>query len=361
MNKSQIFIFPSIILALASCNSGKVSEEKVTPFIITDKTPNDTDDPAIWYNSVSPEKSLILGTDKGDSTGGIFVFDLEGKIDTALSITNLERPNNIDVEYGFQFQGKIIDIGVFTERGKDMIRVISLPDCKFIDHGGIPVFENDSLRSPMGIGLYKDKNNQVYAFVGRKDGPQEGYIYQYHLLSSDSSVSGVKVRALGKFSGKKEIESIVVDDELGYVYYSDENVGVRKYYADADKGNEQLALFAQSGITDDHEGLSIYQEKGGKGYIVLSDQQANKFHLFTRQGTENNPHDHQLVRIVLAQTDESDGSDILNLPLNATFPKGIFVAMSANKTFQFYKADDIVGNNNFLKELWQKITGDHPM
>lgn len=343
-------------LALIACNSEnkKVMEEAVNPIIVTDKTPNDTDDPAIWYNSVNPEKSLILGTDKGDSTGGIFVFDLEGKLDTALSITNLERPNNIDIEYGFQFQGKNMDIAVFTERGKDMIRVISLPDCKFIDRGGIPVFEDDSLRSPMGIALYKDKNSQFFAFVGRKDGPVEGYIYQYQLMANDSAVSGVKVRALGKFSKKKEIEAIVVDDELGYVYYSDENVGVRKYYADAEKGNQELALFAQSGIMEDHEGLSIYQEKSGNGYIILSDQQANKFHLFTRQGSKSNPHDHQLVRIVSAQTEESDGSDILNMALNSTFPNGIFVAMSTDKTFQFYRADDIIGGK---RSFWQKIMG----
>jgi 3-phytase len=341
--------------ALAACNSGpvKISEATVFPVLKTDTTPNDTDDPAIWYNSANPEKSLILGTDKGDSTGGIFVFNLEGKLDTALSITNLERPNNIDIEYGFQFRGKTIDIAAFTERGKDMIRVISLPDCKFIDNGGIPVFEDDSLRSPMGIALYKDKKNQVFAFVGRKDGPAEGYIYQYQLLANDSAVSGVKVRALGKFSKKKEIEAIVVDDELGYVYYSDENIGVRKYYADADKGNEELALFAQTGITEDHEGLSIYREKGGRGYIILSDQQANKFHLFTRKGSKSNPHDHQLVRIVTAQTESSDGSDILNMPLNATFPKGIFVAMSADQTFQYYKAEDIVGRKSFWERLFE--------
>ncbi|MDP3916022.1 MAG: phytase [Bacteroidota bacterium] len=351
MKKYNTVTIMVIVIAFAACHSEKVSEEKVMPVIVTDKTPNDTDDPAIWYNSVNPEKSLILGTDKGDSTGGIFVFNLEGKLDTALSITNLERPNNIDIEYGFQFQGKTIDIAAFTERGKDMIRVISLPDCKFIDNGGISVFEDDSLRSPMGIALYKDQNNQVFAFVGRKDGPEVGYIYQYQLLANNSAVSGVKVRSLGKFSGKKEIEAIVVDDEMGYLYYSDENVGVRKYYADADKGNKELALFAITGIADDHEGLSIYKEKGGKGYIILSDQQANKFHLFTREGSKSNPHDHQLVRIVAAQTDESDGSDILNMPLNATFPKGIFVAMSTDQTFQFYKAEDIVGRKSF----WSKI------
>jgi 3-phytase len=345
MNKYRFFIILLTLIAFAACHSGKVSEVKVAPVIVTERTPNDTDDPAIWYNSENPAKSLILGTDKGDSTGGIFVFNLDGKLDTALSITNLKRPNNIDIEYGFQFQGKTVDIAVFTERGKDMIRVISLPDCKFIDGGGISVFEDDSLRSPMGIAHYKDKNNQVFAFVGRKDGPQDGYIYQYQLLAGDSTVSGMKVRALGRFSKKKEIEAIVVDDELGYVYFSDENVGERKYYADAENGNEELACFATTNIKEDHEGLSIYQEKGGRGYIILSDQQANKFHLFTREGTKSNPHEHQLVRIVSTQTNESDGSDILNMPLNVSFPKGIFVAMSADQTFQFYRAEEIIGNN----------------
>jgi len=326
-----------------ACNSGTRSEIKVMPVLVTDTTPNDTDDPAIWYNKSNPAKSLILGTDKGESTGGIFVFDLNGILDTALSIYNLARPNNIDIEYGFKYQNATIDIAVFTERGRDMIRVISLPDCKFIDNGGIAVFEDNKHKSPMGIGLYKDRKGDVYAFVGRKTGPAKGYIYQYKLDVADSFVTAKKVRSLGKYSGKKEIESIVVDDELGYVYYSDETVGVRKYYADADKGNKELALFAKTGVKEDHEGLSIYKEEEGKGFIILSDQQANKFRLFTRNGSENNPHDHQLVRIVKAQTKESDGSDILNMPLSDVFPWGIFVAMSSDKTFQFYKAEEIIG------------------
>ncbi len=48
-------------------------------------------------------------------------------------------------------------------------------------------------------------------------------------------VKGTLVRKFGLFSGKKEIESIAVDDALGYVYYSDEGYGVRKYYADPSK------------------------------------------------------------------------------------------------------------------------------
>jgi 3-phytase len=352
MNKitsSTLVIY--ILLLLIGCNRGQSQTkiDEVFPLVVTDKTPNDTDDPAIWYNRADPTQSLILGTDKGETTGGIFVFHLDGKLDKALSLTNLNRPNNIDVEYGFSFNGKDIDIAVFTERGRDRIRVISLPECKFIDNGGIPVFDDDSHRAPMGIGLYRNKQNQIFAFVGRKDGPLDGYLYQYELSSRDGSVVGKKVRALGKFSGKKEIEAIVVDDELGYVYYSDEQAGVRKYYADAERGNEELALFAQTGIAGDQEGLSIYQANKDTGYIILSDQQANKFWLYPREGNKGNPNQHEVVRIVKAKTDDSDGSDILNMPLNKTFPNGIFVAMSTDKTFQFYRLEDIVGKMLFEK------------
>ncbi|MFY7786627.1 MAG: phytase, partial [Thermoflexibacteraceae bacterium] len=78
----------------------------------------------------------------------------------------------------------------------------------------------------MGISLYKNKAGKIYAIVGRKSGPTDGsYLWQY--LLEDNGAGQVKatlVRKFGVYSGKKEIESIAVDDELGYVYYSDEGV-----------------------------------------------------------------------------------------------------------------------------------------
>lgn len=65
----------------------------------------------------------------------------------------------------------------------------------------------------MGIALYKDKAGQVFAFVSRKTGPADGYLYQYRLEANDSCVTATKVRALGRFRVGKEIEAIVVDDE----------------------------------------------------------------------------------------------------------------------------------------------------
>ena len=56
-------------------------------------------DPALWVHPADPSKSLILGTDKQESTGGLYVFGLDGKL--RQSIAPLDRPNNVDVEKGF--------------------------------------------------------------------------------------------------------------------------------------------------------------------------------------------------------------------------------------------------------------------
>ena len=336
------------VITFFACKSDLRLKDVLQPAITTEKVAHDTDDPAIWIHPTDPSLSLIIGTDKGGDTGkgGLYVFNLDGKIDTSKTVL-LQRPNNVDVAYGINIDGVKTDIAVCTERNTNSIRVFSLPDLKQIDNGGIAVFEDDTLRAPMGVALYTDlKTGKIYAVVGRKTGPQEGYLYQY-LLKADSTgiVKGQLVRKFGKFSGKKEIESIVVDNELGFVYFSDEGVGIRKYYAHPDSSNTELAVFATSGIREDHEGLSIYKANDGKGYILLSDQQANQFHIFPREGTKANIHDHPLIKIIKTNTDESDGSEVSSVSFNDTFKLGLFVAMSTDGTFQFYRWEDIAGND----------------
>src|SRR5690606_32631502 len=101
--------------------------------------------------------------------------------------------------------------------------------------------------APMGVALYaRPADSAIFAIVGRKSGPREGYLWQYRLEGVDNAVHAKLVRKFGQYSGKKEIEAIAVDNELGYIYYSDEGVGVRKYQADPEKGDdEELALFAE--------------------------------------------------------------------------------------------------------------------
>jgi len=161
--------------------------------------------------------------------------------------------------------------------------------------------------------------------------------WDFHLKAGSAALNK------GKYSAKKEIESIAVDDKLGYIYYSDEGVGVRQYFADADKGNDELALFATTGFTEDHEGISFYELTDSTGYILVSDQGANKFHIFSREGNAGKPYGHKELKIVTVSATQSDGSETVSVPLNGMFAHGIFIAMSNNRTFHFYRWEDIAG------------------
>ena len=331
------FIFVTILLL--SC-SEKASHDTTLPIIQydveTEQTLTDTDDPAIWYNKKEPSKSLVIGTDKDDVNAGVYAFNLEGKI--VNKSLGFKRFNNVDIEYGFVHGEDTIDIAIATERGTNKIRIFNLPELNVIDNGGLEVFEGETERSPMGVAIYK-KGNDVYVIVGRKSGPSKTYLWQYELRSISGKITSTLVRKFGEFSGSKEIEAICVDDELGYIYYSDEKVGIRKYYADPHKGNEELALFGTRGFKSDHEGISIYKTGKQTGYIIVSDQQSNTFHFFPREGSKSNQHSHNLIVELPVSTNESDGSDVIHYPLNSTFDTGMFVAMSDNKTFQFFSWD----------------------
>ena len=332
-----------LAIAVASCGSNVPA---IAPVLTTEPVKHDSDDPAIWINKADPSKSLVIGTDK-DADGALYVYDLEGRIFPEKVVRDLKRPNNVDVGYNLAVGNDTVDFAVTGERLNSMLRVFSVPDMKPIDNGGFPMFEGETAlehRDLMGISLYqRPSDNKTFVIMGRKNGPTEGYLWQY-LLEADSTgaLQATLVRKFGKFSGTKEIESIAVDHELGYIYYSDENVGTRKYYADPEKGNEELALFGTEGFRDDNEGISIYDTGNGTGFILISDQQANMFRIFPREGTNGNPHQHDELGAVKVSTNESDGSEITSIPLNDTFRKGLFVAMSDDKTFQYYRPEDIL-------------------
>jgi len=347
--RKVILFLPLVLLCLACRQNSSVSADKVTPRIITEPVRYDTDDPAIWINRDNPGESLIVGTDK-DADGALYVFDLQGKIDEQKTVRGLKRPNNVDIEYGLMINAESVDIAVVTERLENRIRVFRLPDMAPLDNGDLTVFDGDSLRAPMGISLYKrSSDGAIYAVVGRKEGPTDGtYLWQY--LLKDNGQGGVKmrkVRAFGRYSGQKEIESIAVDDNLGFVYYSDEGVGVRKYAADPDaaEAGEELALFGQNDFTDDCEGISVYDLDDKTGYILVSDQQANKFNVYKREGAPGNPHDHQLIKSIAVSTTESDGSEVTIRILSSEFPGGLFVAMADDRRFQYYAWDDLAGDD----------------
>ncbi|MEB2777078.1 phytase [Algoriphagus sp. D3-2-R+10] len=355
MTKSRLFTGLSALGFLASSCGGPVQQKEeiigqrlVKPVYTTDSVIHDTDDPAIWVNPTDPSKSLMIGTDK-DAEGALYVFDLKGKSIDSLIVRDIQRPNNVDVGYGLDLGDRTVDFAVTGERMTSKLRFFSLPDMKEINMGGIEVYQGETCsdcRDLMGVAIFQDQTSgKNFVIAGRKSGPTDGtYLWQYEIIGEGGQIKLNLSRKFGTYSGKKEIEAIAVDTELGYIYYSDEGVGVRKYYADPEKGNEELALFAQEGFSDDHEGISIYKLDDSTGYILVSDQGANLFHVFPREGSISNPHEHALITKIATSTISSDGSESISVPLGADFPHGLFVAMSDDKTYQIYRWEDMAGD-----------------
>lgn len=306
---------------------------------------SDSDDPAFWIHPEDPAQSLVLGTDKA---GGVIVYNLEGKIQDA-TVRGLGRVNNVDVEYGFRLAGEEIDLAIATDRDGGVVHLFRLPEMiRLSPEAGLPVFEGETgeRAKPMGVALYKrPADGALFAVLSRKSGPEEGYLWQYRLMDGGDGTIGLeKVREFGAFSGGEgEIEAIVVDDAMGYVYYSDEWAGVRKYQADpeAENAQQELAIFGTEGFADDREGISIYPTGEGTGYILVSDQQAGSFRVFPRQGSDSDAHAHPELGVIDVQALDSDGSEVSAELASEAFPGGLFVAMSDDKTFHFYAWDDL--------------------
>lgn len=318
---------------------------------------NDPDDPAIWVHPTDPSRSLIIATMKVASpAGAVVVYGMDGQIRQIIS--GIDRPNNIDVEYGFRLGGRAIDIAVATERLKRQLRVFRIDpaDGKLSDLGGIPILHDQPGESgaPMGVALYRrDRDDAIFAIVAPKTGPRDGYLWQYRLSDAGGGRIGAAfVRRFGRFSAttvrdENEIEAVVVDDELGYVYYADEADGIHKWHADPDHADaaRELAHFGRTGFRGDREGIAIYPLANGSGYIVCTDQldEDSEYHLFPREGTPENPHDHSReIATVRGGADATDGLEISARALGPGLPHGLMIAMnSAARNFLIFRWQDL--------------------
>jgi 3-phytase len=310
---------------------------EVKPAAETEKVSQDPDDPAIWVNRKRPQESLILGTNKAAAPdGALYVFGLDGKV--RQRIGPLNRPNNVDVEYGFRMGKRTVDLAVVTERLSNRLVIYSIGKDGVREAGAITC-----CNAPMGIGLYRrPSDGRIFAIVAPKSGPPDGYLYQYRLDSdAEGKIKGTLVRRFGQFSMTKEIEAVVVDDELGFVYYSDEGAGIRKYHADPDHPDAQKELghFAREGFRGDREGLAIVAQPKGAGYLIATDQipGSSEYHVFGRDGN-NAP-----LFVFRGGADSTDGIEAVTAKLGPGFPEGLMVAMnSSGKNFLLFRLNEIL-------------------
>ena len=356
----QVFAIAISFAAAGSCGgtgtpatppSASALVAEIKPLRTSAALGHDPDDPAIWVHPTAPERSLVLGTIKvAAPNGGVAVFGLDGSLRQL--VTGIDRPNNIDIEYGFAFGGAAIDIAVLTERYQRRLRVFSIArdGSGITELGVLPVLEGAPGESgaPMGIGLYRrPADGAVFAIVAPKTGPADGYLWQYRLKDAGGGkLAADFVRRFGRFSGTGEIEAVAVDDDAGHVYYADEGDGLHKWHADPDRPDAaaELAYFGRDSFTGDREGIAIYATAGGTGYILATDQVPinSSYHVYARHVSQGASPAHARLRVFAGGADSTDGIEVTSRDLGPEFPGGLFVAMNARgRNFMFYRWRDI--------------------
>ncbi|MEO1487575.1 MAG: phytase [Bacteroidota bacterium] len=86
---------------------------------------------------------------------------------------------------------------------------------------------------------------------------------------------------------------------------------------------------------EDIEGIAIAAYENGAGHIIVSNQQKGEFNVFSRATNT-------FEKAVNLGTTETDGCEVVTVPLGEAFPNGLFVAMNDDRDFYFYDLDRVL-------------------
>ena len=329
-----------ILVGEPSAPAGAQTTE-VTATVETDPVPSSgdaADDPAIWVHPTDPSLSTIIGTDK---EGGLVVYDLSG---SQLQYISGIRPNNVDIRHGVPLGGQLIDLVVASERDDDVIVVYRVdPQTRQLVAVGAPVSTGMDI---YGICLYHSPvTDGYYVFVTSEEA---GPVGQFEL--TDNGSGGITGRLVRDFVMTTTAEGSVADDDLGYLYVAEEDVGVWKYGAEPDSGSDRVSVDALGpNLEDDIEGMTIYYGPGETGYLIVSSQGSDEYVVYQREG--DNEHVHSFEILDSAGIDgatNTDGIDVISAPLGPAFPMGLFVAQDGENDPE---------NQNFKLVPWELVAG----
>ncbi|EAZ90225.1 phytase [Crocosphaera chwakensis] len=301
---------------------------------------SDSDDPAIYIHPDDVEQSLVITALKN---GGLALYNLDGNEIQKITPDNI-RYNNVDLVYGFNLDGESIDIAVVSDRRNDTLVIFKIDPTtqQLTNITSSNILESifgvdDGEATAYGLATYTSPvTGQVYTFVSQADGDQ---ITQLELISDgQGNVTAEIVRTLSvpipddSEVEDAQVEGMVVDRELGYLYVGQEGFGIWKFYAEPDSSDTGTIVDTvkdinpNSNLTADVEGLTIYYGEDGKGYLLASSQGDSSFAVYDRQGSNS-----YLGNFVVGENngidgvEESDGADIINVALGDKFPKGLLV------------------------------------
>lgn len=343
----------------------------------------DADDPAIWVHPTDPARSRVVVTAKN---GGLRVYDLRGRQTQSFATPDAPGPddepgrfNNVDLVSGFPLRGRLVDLAVVTDRGRDTLRFYRIDDGVLTDVTATDVpfafnatqDEVDAEATAYGLATFR-AGADFLAVASRRHTPELG---MFRLVAKGATVTYRRVDRLvlpDTFALKDgsswtpclepgelpQVEGMTVDPTLGVLYAAQEDVALwrvsvaggrfaatprmvertREYGVPAtyDPETEECAFdwAADPGeggrIAADVEGVTIYRKGLFGGTLLVSSQGDDTFYTYDRLTLR------PLGRFAVADgrvdgSQECDGAAVTSTPLPG-FPGGLLVVHDGQET-----------------------------
>lgn len=331
-------LLPISLALLWACSNN----QKTTAFPVAETTPVDNsddaaDDPAIWIHPVDPARSLVLGTNK---QLGLDVYNLEG---SRIQTIEQGRLNNVDLRQGVQWDNRIADIAVATNRTTIALDMFSIDRetgmLSFLK--AVPL----QMQDPYGVCLYYSLHDQrLYAFVNDKDGD-----YQQWWLNPQPGEPGM----VRDFKVASQPEGCTADDDNSTLYFGEEEVGIWRLDASPESVAKpvQVDHVKNGRVRADIEGMALYKKDTKTGYLVVSSQGDNSYAVYRREGDNDYLGSFQISTnhaLRIDGTSETDGLDVTSIAVGTRYPEGMLVVQDGYNT-------NPRENQNFKYISWQDI------
>ncbi|NYD44461.1 3-phytase [Actinomadura luteofluorescens] len=372
------------------------------------------DDPAIWSHPDDRDGDLIVATLK---QGGLAVYDAAGRQIQRLAAPTPPRPgdepgrfNNVDLIYGFQLGRRKVDLAVVSDRGRDTVRAYAIDPAKaeahrapltdVTDPAAPPVFsssldEINEQATAYGLASWKDSRGTSYVALSRRhtsrigtvrlEATAAGTITYRHVRDVDLPTSfalpGGGTWAPCEDPGEgPQVEGMVADPENGVLFAAQEDVGiwriplgggspqlvdkVREYGVPAsyDPETEECAPSGPdpgaggTHLTADAEGLSIYRQDDGEGYLLASSQGDDTFVVYDRQDPRRYlGHFRVAPGATVDGSEVCDGAMVTSAPVGG-FGKGLLVVHDGVNTPVVTDGNgEVRENTNFKLVDWEDV------
>ncbi len=281
-----------------------------------DGSNNDVDDPNIWIHPTNTSNSRIYASNKDNTNGGIYTYNLSG---AQIDFKSMGKINSLDIRYNVVINGTNFgDIIMGTNRTDNSVVIHKINSDGSIGNeiGHISITSNSSAIYG-GCFYHNPITNKYYIYVTSRS---IAVNYQYELDTSGSTIVGSWVRTINVGSSSY-CEGVHCDDEYGYFYTGIEDVAVYRYGAEPTDSTTERTIVATAGteFTADIEGITIYNTADGGGILVISSQGDSTVRFFDR--ITNN----YIGEASITGVSNTDGLTAMAGAIGTEFPYGVLL------------------------------------